>query len=260
MAEERVALVTGAASGIGAAVVARLAGRGMRVVALDVAAGPGGLPGAGYPLPTPADLEDVVAPLGDRAVPVVADVRDADAVDAAAALAVERWGRLDVAVAAAALVAGGRPLWEDDSLPLLWAVDVAGTWHTASAAVPRMLAGPDPSGCRFVALSSVAGSRGLFHLAAYTTAKHAVDGLVRGLAADLAGTGVVAMAVAPGATRTPMLAATARLYGVTEDELAGHQVAGVLEPDDLAATVEFCCTPEGRALHGSVVRADGGFG
>lgn len=71
---------------------------------------------------------------------VQADVRDRAALDAAAARAAEEWGRLDVAVAAAAVIAGGRPLWQDDSLPALWAVDVLGVWHTAAACVPRMLA------------------------------------------------------------------------------------------------------------------------
>jgi SDR family mycofactocin-dependent oxidoreductase len=259
--EERVALVTGAARGIGAAVVAELAGRGLRVLAVDVAAGSDhDLPGVDYALGTPEQLADVVAPWGGRAAAYPADVRDRAALDAAVADAVARWGRLDVVVAAAAVIAGGRPQWEDDALPVLWEVDVQGVWHTVAAAVPRLLASPDPSGCRVVALASAAGAHGLFHLAAYSTVKHAVVGLVRGLAVDLAGTGVVAVAVSPGATRTPMLAATAALYDVTEEELAGHQAQGVLDPSEVAAAVGFCCSPAGRVLHGSVVSADGGFG
>jgi len=66
--------------------------------------------------------------------------------------------------------------------------------------------------------------------------------------------------VSPGATRTPMLTATAALYGVAEEELADHQAQGILEPADVAAVVGFCCTPAGRALHGHVLNADGGFG
>ncbi|WP_157073428.1 SDR family oxidoreductase, partial [Kribbia dieselivorans] len=126
--------------------------------------------------------------------------------------------------------------------------------------VPAMLAGPSPSTARFVAVASAAGAHGLFHLAAYSTAKHAVVGLVRGLAADLVGTGVTAVAVSPGSTNTTMLAQTAALYDVPVDELAAHtKLRRVLEPEEIAATIAFCCSPAGAALNGSVVQADGGF-
>lgn len=255
-----VALVTGAARGIGAATVRRLRAEGYAVCALDVVTGGGhGMPGVGYDLATKEDLDALA---GDDVLTEVADVRDPAALEAAAARTVETFGRLDVAVAAAAVVAGGRPLWETpaDHLETLWAVDVLGVHHLAAATVPRMLAGPDPSRGRFVAIASAAGSRGLFHLAAYSAAKHAVVGLVRGLAADLVGTGVTAVAVSPGATDTAMLAATADLYGVTPAELAGSQLLqGPLDPDDVAAAVAYCCSREGRALNGSVVAADGGL-
>lgn len=255
----RVALVTGAARGIGAATVRRLAAEGCAVVALDSCAGPGAAP---YPLPTPDDLAAVAAP-HEHVLPVVADVRDREALDAAVAAARDRWGRLDVAVAAAAVIAGGRPLWEtpEQALDLLWEIDAKAVWHTAAATVPAMLAGPDPGGCRFVALASAAGGRGLFHLAAYTAAKHAVVGIVRGLAADLVGTGVTAVAVSPGATRTAMLEQTAALYpGATTEDLADHQLLRrTLEPDEVAATIAHCCSRAGGALNGGVVAADGGF-
>lgn len=147
-----------------------------------------------------------------------------------------------------------------EHLETLWDVDVVGVWNVAAAAVPSMLAGPNPSGCRFVAVASAAGERGLFRLAAYTVAKHAVVGLVRGLAADLAGTGVTACAVSPGSTRTDMLAATAACYGIDVDDFAQAQLVGsVLEPDEIAATIAFAASVEGRVLNGSVVQADGGF-
>lgn len=258
----RVALVTGAARGIGAATVRRLVADGLHVVALDWCAGdnPGDL-GLGYPQASRADLDAVVhsAPPG-RVVPYVGDVRDPASLADAVRTALEAWGRLDVAVAGAAVMAGGSPQWEDDSLPLLWEIDVGGVWNTAAAAVPAMLAGPDPSGCRFVAIASSAGEHGLYRLAAYTTVKHAVLGLVRGLAADLVGTGVAAIAVSPGSTDTDMLAATAALYDVSVDELAEHQLLKrPLSPDELAAAVAFACSRDGVVLNGSIVNADGGF-
>lgn len=261
MSEERVALVTGAARGIGAAVALRLAEQGLRVVAVDSCAGEGAGTGARYALSGPADLAEVGERLGSRGLTVAADVRDRRALDAAVDRARAEWGRLDVAVAAAAVVAGGRPLWEDDSLPDLLDVDVLGVWSTAAATVPAMLTGPDPSRCRFVAIASAAGHRGLFHLAAYCAAKHAVVGLVRGLAADLVGTGVTAAAVAPGGTRTAMLDATADLYDVPPDALAGSQLLrDLLDPAEVAEVVALCCSDAGRSLNGAVVTADGGFG
>lgn len=254
----RVALVTGAARGIGAATVRKLVSDGYAVVALDWCAGPTAAP---YPMPTRADL-DRVADAGD-VLPVVADVRDREALEGAVEDAVARWGRLDVAVAGAAVIVGGQKLWEApaDDLDLQWQIDAMGVWNTAAAAVPAMLSGPEPRGCRFVAIASAAGSQGLFQLAGYTAAKHAVVGIVRGLAADLAGTGVTAVAVSPGSTRTDMLSQTARLYDdASVDDLVSHQLLGrALEPEEVAETIAFCCSPHGAALNGSVIHADGGF-
>lgn len=262
MTLSRVALVTGAARGIGAATVRALVDDGYRVVAVDACLEDDhGLAGVDYPLASRADLDRLA---GDLVVTRVADVRDVAALRAAAGLAVERWGRLDVSVAAAAVVAGGRPLWETPEAELgsLWSVDVLGVWNTAAAVVPHLLAGPDPAGCRFVAVASAAGCRGFFHLAGYTAAKHAVVGLVRGLAADLVGTGVTAVAVSPGATRTPMLDATARIYGLPDPgELAAHQLTRrVHEPWEVAATIAHCCSSAGGLLNGSVVEVGGGSG
>ena len=160
-APDRVALVTGAARGIGAATVRRLAAQGYGVIATDWCAGPGAAP---YAMPDRADLDAVAE--HPAVIGLVVDVRDRDALDAAVREALERWGRLDVAVAAAAVIDGGQPLWSTpgEVLDLLWDVDVRGVWNTAAATVPAMLAGPDPSGCRFVALASAAAHHGLHHL------------------------------------------------------------------------------------------------
>jgi SDR family mycofactocin-dependent oxidoreductase len=240
----RVAMVTGAAGGIGSSTVARLVDADYAVLALDV-------------------RYDVRQLTSKRVLPVAADVRDRSALAAAVDLAVEQFGRLDAVVAAAAVMAGGAPLWETSEAELdeLIDVDTKGVWNTAAAAVPAMLAGPDPSGCRFVAVASAAGHRGMFGLAAYNVAKHGVVGLVKGLAADLVGTGVTAAAVSPGSTRTPMLSATADLYGLPDFEsFSEHQlVRRLLEPDEIAAALVFCCSVEGAVVNGSVLHADGGF-
>jgi SDR family mycofactocin-dependent oxidoreductase len=258
----RVALVTGAARGIGAATVHALCERGYAVAAVDVCAGEDTPSGVAYPLATRSDLREVADRHPDHVLPVEADVRDAQALRNAVALTLDRFGRLDAAVAGAGVVVGGQPAWllDADSLRTLLDVNVVGVWNTAAAVLPHMLAGPEPAQCRFVAVASTAGERGMFGLTGYGASKHAVIGIVRGLAADLVGTGVTAVAVAPGSTRTPILDATADLYGTSVDELAQHQhLRRLIEPGEVAATIAMCCAPEGAVLNGSVVHAAGGF-
>lgn len=260
---DRVALVTGAARGIGAATVAELCRQGYAVAALDVCSGGHVSPGVGYPMATPEDLEKLRRGFPDQLLAVESDVRDREALDSAVNATLVRFGRLDAVVAAAGVVVGGQSQWQtpDEHLRTLIDTNVLGVWNTAAVTIPVMLGGPTPSGCRFVAIASAAGERGLFKLAGYVASKHAVIGIVRGLAADLVGTGLAAIAVAPGSTDTPMLAATADLYDSTPQGLADHQgIRRLLEPEEIAATIALCCSPAGAALNGSVVRADGGFG
>jgi SDR family mycofactocin-dependent oxidoreductase len=239
----RVTLVTGAAGGIGSATVARMVADGYGVVALDVRPEVDGL-------------------AGERVVPVVGDVRSPEALDSAARLAVETYGGLHAVVAAAAVIRGGPRLWEAPAgqLDELLDVDVRGVWNTAAATIPVLLQADDPSRCSFVAVASAAGHRGLFGLSAYAAAKHAVVGIVRGLAADLVGTGVTASGVSPGATRTPMLTKTAGLYGLADPDLLGDQqlLRRLIEPEEIAAAIAFSCSLEGAVLNGRVLQADGG--
>jgi SDR family mycofactocin-dependent oxidoreductase len=259
----RVAVVTGAARGIGAAVVHRLAAADWRVVAIDLDAGPEPDPVLGYRLGTRAELDAVAAAHPGAVLPVVADVRDQAALHAAVARARDHFGGLDAAVAAAAVMAGGTPLWETDDVEwdALYQVGLRGVLHLARAAVPALLDRGEPRSGRFVALASAAAHHGLWRLAPYCAVKHGVLGLVRGLAADLRGTGVTATAVSPGSTDTALLAATAALYGLDSPaEFAGHQLVDrLLDPDEVAAAVCWLCSAEAGAVTGSAVRADGGF-
>jgi SDR family mycofactocin-dependent oxidoreductase len=256
----RVAVVTGAARGIGAAVVEQLAGAGWRVLAVDICTD---IPGVRYPLARRDQLAALARRWPGCVLDFVADVREPDGVAEAVALAESEFGGVDAAVAAAAVMAGGKPLWEtsDAEWEALFDTGVRGVFNLARAAVPVMLRRPEPRSGRFVALASAAGHRGLWHLAGYNAAKHAVVGLVRGLATDLRGTGVTAAAVSPGSTRTAMLDATADLYGLADvEEFAQHQLAErLLAPAEVAAAVCWLCGEAASAVTGTVVHADGGF-
>jgi SDR family mycofactocin-dependent oxidoreductase len=255
-----VAIVTGAARGIGAAVVDGLAGAGWTVVAVDMVAD---MAGVDYPMSRPADLQAVEARWPGQVQAVIADVRDPEALAAVVSQTERDHGGLDAAVAAAAVIGGGKALWDESpqTLKTLWDINVLGTWDLAAAAVPALLRRPKPRSGRFVGIASAAGHRGMWHLAAYITAKHAVVGLILGLAADLRGTGVTAMAVSPGSTRTPMLSATAELYGLAgPEELSHHQlVERLLEPNEVAAAICWLCSEQSSAMTGSVLHADGGL-
>ena len=163
----RVAIVTGAGRGIGAATVRALAADGFAVLAVDIAAD---IPGLPYSLATEADLDDAVAvaDAGDNVAAYVADVRDPAQLVAAVAEAERRWGGVDVAIGCAGVIGGGLDQWElsPDIERVLLDVNLGGILNLSRAAIPAMLRRPAPRHGRFVAVSSAAASRGLPKLAA----------------------------------------------------------------------------------------------
>jgi len=263
----RVAVVTGAARGIGAATVCGLAAAGWQVVAVDRAGDDPRLP---YPLGTRAELDAVVARADavgggpGSVVAHVADTTDAEALGVAVALAEERFGGLDAMVAVAGVIAGGTPLWEMPAAQLdaVLDVDLGGPVTAARVGVPALLRRPEPRQGRFLAVASAAATRGLPLLAAYGAAKAGVTGLVRGLAADLAGTGVTANAVCPGSTDTAMLAESARLYDLADTTSFAEQqtVRRLLAPEEVAAALVWLAGEASSALTGAVIPVDGGLG
>jgi len=262
----RVAVVTGAARGIGAATVRGLAARGWAVLAVDRCADDPALP---YRLGTREELDRVVAgasaAAGDPGAvrAMTADVRDPAAMADAVAEAERRWGGLDAAVAVAGVIAGGVPLWEMDAAQQQAVIDtdLGGVLTLARTAIPALLRRPEPRNGRFLAVASAAATRGLPMLAAYCAAKAGVAGLVRGLAAELGGTGVTANAVSPGSTDTPILAESARLYGLPgAQSFAAQQPARrLLTPEEVAAALVWLAGTGSSAMTGAVVPVDGGL-
>jgi NAD(P)-dependent dehydrogenase (short-subunit alcohol dehydrogenase family) len=112
-----------------------------------------------------------------------------------------------------------------------------------------------------VAVASAAGLLGLRKMSGYSASKHAVIGLIKSLAADLAGTGITANAVCPGSTRGPILDASAAVYGLgSAEEFAGQQlVERLLTPDEPAALIAWLCGADSSGITGAALAVDGGL-
>jgi len=255
---QRLAVVTGAARGIGAAVARRLARDGWALLLVDACAPQ---PTVDYSMPTRDDLTAVARDCeGVGAHGVTTLVADVGAGRVRDALRDALGGRVASAAVAAAGVIQGHPAWAipDDVFEAALRVNLFGVRHLADACVPAMIEAGDG---RFVAVASAAALRAMPQLAAYSAAKGAVVCYVRSLAADLAGTGVTANTVCPGSTRGAMLAASADVYGLPDQEAFAAQalLRRLLAPDEVAAAVTWLCGPDASALTGATLPVDAGL-
>jgi 3-hydroxybutyrate dehydrogenase len=238
------ALVTGAASGIGRAVAARLSDEGMNVLAVDLAPDPLG-PG----------------------VPHEADLTQPEGNAEAVAAAIERFGRLDVVVPNAG-VQHVAPVHEfpEESWNTIVSLLLTSPFLLAKHAWPALR----ESGLgRFIVIASVHGLVASPYKAAYVSAKHGVLGLVKTLALEGAADGITTTAVCPGYVRTPLvekqISDQARVHGLPEEEvleqviLAPHVVKELIEPAEVAEVVAFLAGPAGRAFTGVAVTMDQGW-
>ena len=253
-----VGLITGAARGIGAATAVALAGQGWDVVLFDVCADD---PALGYPLASPEELEATAARCGGEAV--TGDVRSPADLGQAVDRARDRFGGLDAAVSVAGVILAAPHVWEmpDEHWHTVVDTNLTGTFNLARAAVPAMLERPEPRSGRFVAVSSAAALKATPRLAAYSASKAGVIGLVRGLAADLADTGITANAVLPGSTGTALLTRSAEIYGLDDPaRFADHHVDHrIVTPEEVAAVAAWLCSEASAALTGAAVPADAGM-
>jgi SDR family mycofactocin-dependent oxidoreductase len=268
-----VAVVTGAARGIGAATVLGLAAAGWSVVAVDRASDDPRIP---YRMGTEDELGAVVesalalvgpAPSGSaddrRVIAHVADCADEEAVGVSVALAEQQFGGLDAMVAVAGVIAGGVPIWEmpADQLETVLDVDLGGPIAAARVGIPALLRRPAPRQGRFIAVASAAATRGLPMLTAYGAAKAGVAGLIRGLGVELADTGITANAISPGSTATAILDESARLYGIEGAGAFADQqpFKRLLRPEEVAAALVWLAGADSSGLTGAVIPVDGGL-
>lgn len=266
----RVALVTGAARGIGRAVCVRLAEEGAAIVATDLC---GQLAGANYPTGTAEDLAETVRLVeraGGKVVSQAADVRDTAQIDAVAALGREAFGGIDIVCAAAGTASFG-PMWEltDDAWNLVVDTNLTGVFKTLRAVIPAMI--ERGRGGSLILISSTAGLRGLPNAANYVAAKHGLVGLARNLCNDLGPHMIRTNTVHPTTTNTPLVHndTTYRLFrpDLAEPTAADFEAAvpalnampvAWAEPADIADAVAWLASDESRYVTGVALPVDAG--
>ncbi|MFD4294980.1 mycofactocin-coupled SDR family oxidoreductase [Rhodococcus sp. NPDC058505] len=267
--EGTVALVTGAARGVGRAQAVRLAEEGADIIAIDLC---GPVPTHDGPHATAQDLDETarqVTRLGRRIVAEVADVRDLPGLEAAVQRGVDTLGRLDT-VCATAGIGGSAPVLEmgEEVWQSMLDVNLTGVWHTCTAAVPHLLRTGRGS---IVLTSSIAGLRGLRNVGHYVAAKHGVVGLMRTLAKELADSGIRVNTLHPTNVDTPMIqhdrvrrAFRPDLDDPTREEFAeAARTMNLLpipwvDPVDVANATLFLASDEARYITAAALPIDAG--
>ena len=230
VSQPRIAVVTGAASGIGAAVVATLEEQGVIVRPADLS-----LQGAGR-----------------------VDITELASVQAFASRLADEQGRCDILVNCAGAIAVGRATeCSEEDWAAVFGVNVGGAWRMAKHLIPLM-----PAGSAIVNVSSGAGLRAIPDMAAYVASKHAVVGLTRAMALDHANDGIRVNCVCPGLVETPMARrAQDQRPSASRDAVAdfdGYLIKRAADPREIAESICFLASDASSYTTGICLPVDGG--
>lgn len=243
----KVAVVTGAASGIGQATAKRFAEEGTIVHAVDI--DDRGLT---------VTLEQIER-TGTAGSAVNCDVRDEQACATAVARAIQRWGRIDILVNAAGILRFAEPggetkaIWDE-----VLAVNLTGVFLMSTAALPAIV---ETQGC-IVNVASTAAQRGQPWSLAYSASKGGVDALTRAFATDYGAAGVRINSVVPGGTVTPLVAEYAAATKSMDPSVVARMqnlLGRAAAPGEIAGVIAFLASDDARYITGAAVVADGGL-
>ncbi|MER5846324.1 SDR family oxidoreductase [Streptomyces sp. NPDC002012] len=266
----KAAIVTGAARGIGRACALAYARAGADLLLTDIGHDLEGVP---YPLGTPSQLAHTARLCREQGITVItaeADVRDLDAVRRVTDSALDRFGRIDVLLNNAGIAAPSGKMVHDiapDEWDLMLDIDVSGAWRMIRSVGAAMTGRRSGS---VINVASTAGLVGYRHFAGYVTAKHALVGLTKAAALDLAPFGVRVNALCPGSVRDDdaaegtMLTEIARSLEVPVEEheetfVAAQPMNRLIEPEDVAGAAVWLGSDDARQVTGTTVTVDGGF-
>lgn len=238
--ESQVAVVTGAASGVGQAVMRRFARAGVRVAAVDI---------------EKVELSALDEAARSKVLPLKADVRDYESMANAVSAATDRFGRIDIVAAIAGVMRLGRVVdMHHGERDRVFSTNFLGVWNTVQAALPAVLVSPGPR--RILVCGSIASRVAAPGQAAYVSTKHALEGFVKVVALEHARDGVTVNLLSPASVETELLASN---YGDTQSEFIKNTPVGRLcTPEEVAALFEFMSGAESGYITGENIVMDGG--
>jgi 2-keto-3-deoxy-L-fuconate dehydrogenase len=248
--QDKIAIVTGAASGIGAAIAESFAGAGALVYAADRNEAGGA-----------AVVGKLVQQGGQAKLAVVDITNEAECQTLAQRVLGENGNRCDVLVNNAGVGHVGSILTtEPADLERLWQVNLKGAYFLSRAILPAMIERRKGS---IINLASVAGVMGMEARFAYTVTKHAVVGMTRAMAMDHGQTGVRINCICPGRTQTPFVEARLKEYpdpqAYLEQMVAPHALKRLAQPSEIAAAAVFLASDDAAFVTGSALVVDGGY-
>ncbi|MBW2314192.1 MAG: SDR family oxidoreductase [Deltaproteobacteria bacterium] len=244
--QDRVAVITGAASGIGAACAVRFAAEGASIVALDVAK-------------PPDDLWSEIDASAPGTLFQEVDVRDEPSVEAAVAATRERFGRIDVLVNAAGVVGFGMAhTLEVEEFDRVLDINLKGSFLTAKHVIPAML---EQGSGSIVHVASVEGLVGIGGQLAYNASKGGVVLMTKNMAIDYSPAGVRVNCICPGGVETPMTAMLNQegLKAVGEKLRKFHLLERFAKPSEIAAATLFLASDDASFVTGTSLVVDGGY-
>lgn len=266
----KVAFITGVARGQGRSHAVTLAEQGAAIIGVDICADIASNP---YPMASRDELDetvDLVEAAGGKMLGSVADVRDFHAVKSALDAGVEQFGRLDIVLANAGVaptafcevtIEEDLEMWSDAV-----GVNLVGSFHTAKAAIPHLIAGG--RGGSIVFTSSTAGLRGFGGMQGgglgYAASKHGIVGLMRTLSNALAPHSIRVNTVHPTAVNTmmavnPAMTAFLENYPDGGPHLQNPMPVSLLEPEDISATISYLVSDAAKYVTGVTLPVDAGF-